>query len=402
MRNTTFTENEIADLRRALNTIELQAPTGPDYDDVPILTHPTNRRLYRPVLTGLVAAAVVALVMLPALLIGSGGGTQSEIQNPTPATTSNPSTSAVSPPDDNPVQGTGNVLLDEYRALDGTLLSIGSEQGWLCPPRVNIGLIVSDSVAESELPQTLSFSLAGYAPTTTGSRDDGPICNQPPSVVMLAFEDEQTSAGIAGLTITPTLTRFEDFCPPDECQLEGGPSDPPLEELIINGSPAWLNTYLGDIRIWWNDSDGTPLFGEASGLTREQVLDTVGMVHTDIKDRMVEVGGSLPAGLEVVYQEPSIGVWDRGLSLARTFEVDGAQVQISTSFDSSKTPLSWYASNVDNLELVTTGTGDALWISEGGGFLYFTTDGGVSVWIEGLPSKELALQLATNLTIGAG
>ena len=198
-----------------------------------------DRSQPRSVLVAVSAAAFVLVIAVPVVLIRGPGdnGLLSTIasQEPTatPATTGTAGETADTSPVPDEVRA--------YWALDGTLESIGDEPEWLCPAKLNVGF--SSIVTASDVPAELSVELAGQAPVESYFRDEGPACNQPPGIVMLAFTDQTGSAATAGMTVYPSVTRFEDTCPPGSCSVAGGPeegsADPsPLDDLTINGQPA--------------------------------------------------------------------------------------------------------------------------------------------------------------------
>jgi hypothetical protein len=356
----------------------------------------------RSVLVAVSAAAFVLVLAVPVVLIRGQGanGSLSTIASQEPTATPATTGTADESPDSSSVP-------DEVRAywsLEGTLESVGNEPGWLCPAKLNVGY--SSIVTASDIPAELSVELAEQAPVESYFRDEGPVCNQPPGVVMLAFADQTGSAATAGMTVYPSLTRFEDTCPPGSCSVEGSPQeglvDPsPLDDLTINGQPAKLFTYAGSFQLWWVDPNGVPLYALASGLTRDQMLTLAESTTADPATHLVNIGAELPAGLQTVEQEPSVGVWESGLSRTDVYDIegtDGTSIAISTRYNSGETPYARYAANVEFLELADIDGTIALWISEGGNFLSFKSATGVNVNIEGALTKEDAVQIARDLS----
>lgn len=361
-----------------------------------------DRSQPRSVLVAASAAAFVFVLAVPVVLIRGQGdnGSLSTIASheptATPATTgaADETADTSSVPDE----------VRAYWALEGTLGSVGNEPGWLCPAKLNVGY--SSIVTASDMPAELSVELAGQVPVESYFRDEGPVCNQPPGVVMLAFTDQTGSAATAGMTVYPSVTRFEDTCPPGSCSVAGSPeegsADPsPLDDLTINGQPTKLFTHAGLFQLWWVDPNGVPLYAQASGLTRDQMLILAESTTVDPATHLVDIGAELPAGLQTVEQAPSVGVWESGLSRTDVYDIegtDGTSIAISTRYNSGETPYARYAANVEFLDLADLDGTKALWIPEGGNFLTFKSAAGVHVSIEGALTMEDAMQIARDLS----
>jgi len=361
-----------------------------------------DRSQPRSILVAVSAAAFVLVIAVPVVLIRGPGdnGLLSTIASQEPTATPATTGTAGETADTSPVP-------DEVRAYwarEGTLESVGDEPGWLCPAKLNVGF--SSIVTASDVPAELSVELAGQAPVESYFRDEGPACNQPPGIVMLAFTDQTGSAATAGMTVYPSVTRFEDTCPPGSCSVAGGPeegsADPsPLDDLTINGQPAKIFTHAGSVQLWWVDPNGVPLYAQASGLTRGQMLILAESTTADPATHIVKVGAELPAGLQTIEQEPSVGVWEFGLSRTDVYDIEGTEgtsIAISTRYNSGETPYARYAANVEFLELADIDGTKALWIPEGGNFLTFKSAVGVNVSIEGAPTMEDAMQIARDLS----
>ena len=154
---------------------------------------------------------------------------------------------------------------------------------------------------------------------------------------------------------------------------------------------------MASVFLWWEDPNGVPLAAKASGITRDQLVTLAESITIDPTTHAAAISTPLPAGLQVVDQTPSVGVWQSGLSRTEVYGIDGASVAIGTRFDSSETAYSRYAANVTFLELADLGDTKAVWFSEGGNFHFFETGEGVTVYVEGAPTKEAAAQIAKDL-----
>ncbi len=303
----------------------------------------------------------------------------------------------------------GPVLSDvrDYWSLQGTLESVGSEPGWLCPPRPNTGY--SYPVDGSSVPSEILFHIPGEPPVTEGFSDSGPTCDQPPALTLLAFSDRSKLDTTAGLAIWPSLTRFEDECPPESCSAVGSPGEgtdtSPLEEVTINDRPALLFSYVGTYRLWWEDATGVPLYSVASGVTREELLSVAEAATVDPVDHLVSVPESLPAGLVMVERGPSLGIWQESFGHGQKFRIDDADIHVdvtsSVATGRLDTPYTRHAFNVGFSDLVAVNATVGVWIPEGGNHLFFTPAEGVLVSVEGAGSADQAIDIAERLVFGA-
>lgn len=335
------------------------------------------------------AVAFVAVFALATPLLLSGGTVHPETGGETPTATPPATTPETVEPDTSEIPAE----VRAYWALEGTLESVGDEPGWLCPPKPSVGY--TETVGSSAIPYELAFELPGEQ-SVTYLRDDGPVCNQPPALVMLAFTDEAASQASAGLAVWPSTTRYEDTCPPETCStdIENGQA---LQVLTINGQPARLFEWENSAKLWWVDSNGVPAYAEASGLTRQELLNAAESISFHPVEHTAIINREMPAGLEVVHQEASQGVWEQGVSQMEVYDIDGASIAVRTQFDSSQTPYSRYASNVTFLELAEVDGTPAAWIPEGGNFLILQRSDNVIVYIEGAASPQDAIQIAEDL-----
>jgi hypothetical protein len=296
--------------------------------------------------------------------------------------------------------GTIPIVVLDYWALDGTLESVGSEEGWLCPARSNSGY--TSVVNNADMPEVLKLGVPGLEPVEIFNRYDGPVCRQPHTLVMLTSTDNEASGSIveAGMTVWPQITRFGDACGDDteDCvQFVGGP----VERLIVNENPARLQLHsdTGHFDVWWVDASGTPMYAETSGLDREQVLELVGAITVDPVTRRATVDTDTLGDLEVVSDQASVGVWERGYWRYVTYSIGGTDVAINTSRNAAFDPYARFAPLVELLSLVEVQNLPAVWGPDNGGFLVFTSAEGVRVSIEGAPSVEEAIAIAARLTL---
>jgi len=276
----------------------------------------------------------------------------------------------------------------EYWALEGTLQSVGDEEGWLCPAISNEGY--SRLTDPGQMPPELEVSLPGYEPLEVYSRDHGPVCHQPHVLVMLALTDGETLelAVDAGMTVWPQVSRFEDC---EGCTFVGGP----VTELTLNDHPARLHLLAetGHISVWWVDPSGTPMYAESSGLDQERVLELVGSIRIDPVTHRARVDAF--QGLQMLSDQESVGVWENGYSRSVIYDIDGNNIQVTTTRNASFNPYARFAPDVEYLELVQVHDRPAVWIPEAGNFLIFGN--GIEISIEGAPTLEEALALAEQL-----
>lgn len=333
----------------------------------------SNPRVPRP----LIASAVFALVLVvavPVVMLQGGAGAGPS------AGTADLDTSEIP-----------REVLD-YWALEGNLESIADEPGWLCPPKPTVGhtAIVDDSA----IPADLNYELPGHSPLDSYLRDDGPTCNQPPALVMLAFVDDSQINAAAGIVVWPTTTRFEDTCPPASCGVD---EDATMESLTINDQPATLKTRGESLQVWWLDAGGVPLYSEASGISRAELLAAVESIEADPASHTVDLTGEIPGDMQIVEQQESRGVWEPGYWRMDVYDIDGNSIAVEAKYDSGQTPYSRYASAVSFLDLAEVDDSPAVWIAEGGNFLILEDPNGVLIHIEGAPTIEQAIEVADAL-----
>ncbi len=332
-------------------------------------------RVPRP-LVALAVFALVLVVAVPVVMLQGGAG-------------AGPSAST---PDDRSLDTSEipNEALD-YWSMEGTLESIADETGWLCPPKISVGYTAV--VEESVIPADLNHELPGQTPHETYLRDDGPTCNQPPALVMLAFTDQSQTAATAGMTVWPSTTRFEDTCPPGSCGV-GDDEGTSLENLSINDQPATLHTHNESFQLWWVDEGGAPLYSEASGISRAELLAAAESMDADPTSHIVDITDEIPGDMQIVEQKESLGVWEPGYWRMDVYDIDGTSVAVEAKYDSGQTPYSRYASAVSFLDLAEVNGSPAAWIPEGGNFLIFEGPNGVVVRIEGAATTEQAIVIA--------
>lgn len=282
----------------------------------------------------------------------------------------------------------------DYWSLEGNLESVSDEPGWLCPPKISVGYTAI--VDASAIPAALNYELPGQSPTDTYLRDDGPTCNQPAGLVMLAFAGGSQTDATAGMAVWPSTTRFEDTCPPSSCGV-GDEEGASLEGLTINDQPATLHTHNESFRLWWVNEGGVPLYGEASGISRAELLAAAESIEANPATHIVEMNGDIPAEMQVVEQEESLGVWEPGYWRMDVYDIDGASVAVQAQYDSGQTPYSRFASAVSFLDLTDVSGSPAVWIPEGGNFLIFEGSDGVVVHVEGAATIEQANAVAEDL-----
>jgi hypothetical protein len=294
--------------------------------------------------------------------------------------------------------GTIPIVVLDYWALDGTLESVGGEEGWLCPARSNSGY--TSVVNNADMPEVLKAGVPGLEPVEIFNRYDGPVCRQPHTLVMLTSTDDEASGSIvkAGMTVWPQITRFGDACGDDaeDCvQFVGGPVD----VLIVNEKPARLQLHsdTGHFDVWWVDASGTPMYAETSGLDREHVLELVGSITVDPVTRRATVDTDALGGLEVISEQASVGVWESGYWRYVTYNINGSDVSINMSRDAAFDPYARFAPYVELLSLVEVHEIPAVWAPDIGGVLVFTSAEGVRISVEGAPSVEEAIAIAEQL-----
>lgn len=279
-----------------------------------------------------------------------------------------------------------------YWSMEGNLESIADEPGWLCPPKPSVGYTAV--VEASTIPSDLNYELPGQSPVETYLRDDGPTCNQPPALVMLAFIDDSQTDAAAGMVVWPTTTRFENTCPPASCGVD---EDATVDSLSINDQPATLKTRGESLQLWWLDAGGVPLYSEASGISRAELLDAAESINADAASHIVDMTGELPGDMQIMEQQESLGVWEPGYWRMDVYDIDGTSVAVEAKYDSGQTPYSRYASAVSFLDLAEVNDSPAVWIPEGGNFLILEGPNGVLIHIEDAPTNEQAIEIAEAL-----
>jgi hypothetical protein len=281
----------------------------------------------------------------------------------------------------------------DYWALEGTLVSVGAEEGWLCPASP---AGYTSVVADADMPPELRLEIPGREPIAVYNRDDGPACRQPHLLVLLApAAGDSGATAEAGMTVWPRLNRYEDTCPPDVCQ----PDEGSVEDLVVNAQPAvLLQIEGGRYQAWWIDESGTALSAKASGLDREQVLELVDSIQVDPATRRASVAEDALGDLEVVSDQASVGVWEDGFWREEQYDVGGANITITASVNTTLDPYARLATSVDGSSLTEVNGIPAVWTPQGdGGFLEFTRSDGVHILIEGPQSMAIAVSVAEQL-----
>ncbi len=283
----------------------------------------------------------------------------------------------------------------DYWSKEGTLESVGTEPGWLCPVRPNVGY--TSEVEPSAIPPELTMGLPGSTPVESFFHDDGPLCSQPPSLVMFEFADDTDTEAIAGLTVWPSLSRFEDTCPLGDCGAVDTEEGGSVEEVSINGKEATLSVNGDSFQLWWVDPNGVPLYANGSGILRAELLALAESFEADVTTHTVTTAVDETSGLEIVQQGPSLGVWLPGYSQTDTYEIDGLTISVRSRFDRGLTPLARYSGGVDVLQLTDINDSAAIWIPEGGNLLEFESPGGVIVDVQGAANLEQGIAIAEVL-----
>jgi hypothetical protein len=335
------------------------------------------------------AVAFVAVLAVATPLLLLGGVDDAETDGETPVITPPAATPETEEPDASEIP----TEVRSYWALEGTLESVGDEPGWLCPPKPSVGY--TKTAPPSAIPEELTIDLPSEQ-SVTYLRDDGPVCHQPPSLVMLAYTNEADSQASAGLAVWPSTTRFEDTCPQETCSIDTE-SGQPLETLTVNEQPARLFEWENSSKLWWVDPNGVPAYAEASGLSRQDLLDAAKSISFDPSEHTASIDGEMPAGLEVVKQGASQGVWEQGVSQMDVYDIDGTSIAVRGQYDSSQTPHSRYASAVAFLQLTDVDGSPAVWIPEGGNFLVLQRSDNIIVYIEGAVTLEDAVRIAEDI-----
>lgn len=282
----------------------------------------------------------------------------------------------------------------DYWSKEGTLESVGAESGWLCPVRPTVGY--TSEVDPSAIPGELSMALAGSTPVESFFHDDGPLCSQPPSLVMLEFSDDTRTEATAGLTVWPSLARFEDTCPLGDCGAGDNEEGVFVDEVSINDDGATLSVNRDSFQLWWVDPNGVPLYAKGSGIPRAELLALAESFEADATTHTVQTTLDGTDGLEIVEQGPSIGVWLQGYSKTDIYEIDGLTISVRSRFDRGLTPLTRYSGGVAVLQLTEVNDSAAVWIPEGGNHLEFEL-GDVIVDIQGAANLDQAIALAEDL-----
>ena len=276
----------------------------------------------------------------------------------------------------------------EYWALEGTLESVGVEEGWLCPSRGNVGF--SAVIEPSEVPQAFKLILPDRQPSLVLNRDSGPRCIQPHLLVMLAPARTETGSGYsAGMTVWPQ-TR----------ERSGGWGGGTAEDLIINLQPARLHIGSdGHTDAWWSDGSGTRMYAETYGLPRDRVLDLIAAIDVDPSVHRATIDPESLRDLEVVSNQASTGSWASGLRRSALYRIDESEISVYTSYDATFDPLARFAPFIWTAELVDVDGIPAVWLNNGAEYagLEFTTGDGIHVFIFGPLTASEAVALAEQL-----
>lgn len=356
MRNIDDTLRQASDeVHAAVATMGERAPKKP-------------RRRFAPVIV--LGAAALALVLVGLPLWAISGSTEA------------PGTAAPTLADEREIPS--EVVASSV--LDGTLESVGGEEGWLCP--VSTGADDTAIVAEADMPPELGLELPGHEPTEVFNRDGGPACRQPHLLVLLGSDSG------AGMTVWPRLNRFEDSCPADVCRPEEGS----VEETTVNGQSATLHQSGTDrFEAWWTDESGTPLYAEASGLERDRILQLIAAVRVDPVTHRASAADDALENLSVVSDQESRGIWQSGYWRATDYDVDGRSLFVDVSFDAAFDAEATYATAVSSTVLSDVEGIPAVWSTDEGGSLTFTVGNGVSVLIGGAGDLATAVEIAEQL-----
>lgn len=283
----------------------------------------------------------------------------------------------------------------DYWSKEGTLESVGTEPGWLCPVRPTVGY--TSEVDPSAIPRELSVALAGSTPVESFFHDDGPLCSQPPSLVMLEFADDTRTEATAGLAVWPSLARFEDTCPLGDCDSGDNEEGVSVDDVSINDKEATLSVNRDSFQLWWIDPNGVPLYAEGSGISRADILVLAESFEADATMHTVHATVDGAEELEVVEQGPSLGVWLPGYSQTHIYEIDGVTISVRSRFEAGLTPLVRYTGGVSVLRLVDVDGSSAVWIPEGGNLLEVERPGDIVVDIQGAANLDEAMALAKDL-----
>ncbi len=281
-----------------------------------------------------------------------------------------------------------------YWALEGTLESVGDEDGWLCPTRGNVGFSVA--IEPSEIPDSFKLGLPDQQPRLVLNRDSGPRCVQPHLLVMLASADTDVgSEYVAGMTVWPQTTRFDDVCGAG-CGWGGGTVEAPT----INGQPSRFQLGSdGHTDVWWFDASGTPMYAETYGLPQDRVLGVINAITIDPSMGRATVDAEALGDLEVVSNRTSVGSWKSGLWRSAIYDIDGSEINVDTSHDPTFDPRARFAPYIWTAALVDVDGAPAVWANNGAEYagLKFTTGDGIHVFIFGKLTAQQAVALAEEL-----
>ncbi len=276
----------------------------------------------------------------------------------------------------------------EYWALEGTLESVGEEEGWLCPSGGNVGF--NAVIEPSEVPQAFKLILPDRQPSLVLNRDSGPRCVQPHLLVMLAPAGTETGSGYsAGMTVWPQ-TR----------ERSGGRFGGTAEDLIINLQPARLHLGSdGHTAAWWSDGSGTRMYAETYGLPRDRVLDLINAITFEPSMHRATIDPESLGDLDVVSDQLSVGIWGDGLWRNAVYDIDGTEISVDTRYEPTFDPRARFAPFIWTAELVDVEGTPAVWADNGAGYAFFefVTDGGIHVTISGVLTAAQAGALAAEL-----
>ena len=398
-----LTTSEEEKLRRAVGVMVETTPIGIDLEDLDMTggaswrgDRSPRRTGRRPLVVAMGAAVATLILSVPVVFLGGDG---SDVRGP--AISPDPVTTVATSPvvANEPLWASYGIdeteihpEVRDYWALQGSLGSLGDEDGWLCPVKGNFGYAFM--APEESVPDDLVFADLERDEQQRWYRDNGPSCVQPHLLVLLATPDPNLFPASAGMTVWPSTTRFFDLCDPESCGTSAESSD-----VVIAGQPALLLThdYGGDHELWWTDVSGVPLYARASGLTGERVVELATAITVDALAHGALIDPAALDDLRVVSSQTRAGVWESGLSRSVVYNIDGAAVAVKTRYDSAFDPTATLAENVTFLELVELSDRFAVWVPEGGNFLSFRLSDWVMVSIEGAPSAQLAIAIADSI-----
>lgn len=344
----------------------------PDPIHVPTLrTSPqVHRQRRRPVIVvaALFLMAAGVLIMNAVIDTSTGGPQPGNDPGPAGPPTVNQDTSSV------PTE------VQDYWDLEGELYSIVGEEPWLCPPAPLAGF--SKALSEARVPADLRFEAPGEVVSESAS-DYGPLCQQPPLAVLTSSGSDSTSSFVIyPSTAVQACTSLDVTCPGGRGWTAVAIGDSQGEALI---DPA--DGYVG---LRWTTPNGYALHALGNDVSLDEAVAVAELV--DVGDNRVEFASDVAAlGFDVEDFGRGKGEWITDIVNIAVVSSRGLEVQISTRYRPA------FSVHGVPAGQVVGENGEAVWVSDGGGFLMAKKNDQILAIVEGAEDPDHALELLNGI-----